>query len=111
MFATDSIFTLTVPTTGAISEKRFVSRTGALATDAQKAMGVAQDEALSGGIVGVCIHGLAVVKVGSTAITRGATITSDANGKARPATGTEPVNGYAFESAPANGEVRIIITQ
>ena len=85
---------------------RFVSHLGSLCADAGRALGVTDVDWLNGQYASVTALGTIAVETATT-INIGDDITSAANGKARPAGGSEPVNGRALSTAGASEFVKI----
>lgn len=82
---------------------RFIGFGGALCGADQKALGVSDADTKSGQQMPVVVVGIALVEA-SGAISQGARVFSDANGKAT-ATGTNNPNGHAVDSATGAGEI------
>jgi len=112
--------------TATLPKQRFISFAGAVCTAGQKAIGVCDVETDSGQLAPVGVLGVFLVETGG-AITVGAAVTSDANGKAVVATDDaitsttandvttysiqkgSAINGYALDAASASGEtIRIV---
>lgn len=94
---------LTVALTGTVSANRFVTPAGAQAGADANALGVARSAGSSGSSVTVDVLGTAVVEAGA-AITKGATIKSDASGRAIPWATSGAKVAIALEAAGAAGE-------
>jgi hypothetical protein len=102
-----SILTLTMIANGAVTENRLVGFNGAQATVAgQKVMGSSMTKAANGEALGVVTHGTAIVETG-VAITVGAALVCDSQGRAVPASGTLGVlsGAVAVTSSAANGAI------
>lgn len=89
--------------TAAIPERRFANYSAVVCGNAERAFGVFRDECSVGDAPGIICEGIALVETGA-AFPKGAAITSDAQGRARAAVGTEPVNGYAVSESSGAGE-------
>ncbi|MCC6195711.1 MAG: DUF2190 family protein [Burkholderiales bacterium] len=76
-----SALCLSIPASGAVIGRRFVRPSGAQAGADHNTLGVARADASSGAQVPVDVLGTAIVTVGA-AVIAGATLKSDANGKA-----------------------------
>lgn len=91
-----------------LPKQRFVGFDGNICKAGAKAYGICDVETESGQYAPVSVLGILLVEAGGT-ITANTKITSDANGKAAAITSTEEVNGYALDSASADGDtIRII---
>lgn len=102
-----SLLSLTLIASGAVTENRLVGFTGAQATVAgQKVMGTALTRAATGEALGVVTHGTAIVESGA-AITVGAALVSDSQGRAVPASGPLSLvtGAVAVTSSAANGAI------
>ncbi|MBF0126045.1 MAG: DUF2190 family protein [Magnetococcales bacterium] len=105
-----SILTLTVVASGTIAAGRAVGFNGAvLSTQGGKPMGIAMTAASGGAALAVVTHGTAVVETGG-AITLGAALIADAQGRLIPstgalqvATGVTPVTSSAASGAILQG--------
>jgi hypothetical protein len=98
---------VTIVATEAITEKRFVTYDGKHTVDG-KVAGVTNFSVDNAGFIGVQIVGIAVVEA-SGAISAGALVASDANGKAKSLTlsavgDVEKIAGRAMEAASADGD-------
>jgi hypothetical protein len=99
-----SALTLTVAAAGAIAARRFVTPAGAQAGADANTLGVAIAAASAAGeSVPVIVLGTAAVEAGA-AISKGATIKSDAQGRAIPWATSGAKIGIALEAAGAAGE-------
>lgn len=90
----------------AIPANRFVSHTGGLCTAETKSLGVSEIEWDSGDVASVVTLGIMPVECSAT-ISAGDNVTSDADGKAKPASDTMPVNGRALDGGDADDFIRI----
>jgi hypothetical protein len=97
------ILTLTVTAAGTISANRFVTPAGAQAGADANTLGVSRTAATSGQNLPVDVLGTAVVEAGA-AIAAGATIETDANGKAVTWTTSGPKVALALQAAGADGD-------
>jgi len=87
-----------------LPKQRFVGFDGNLCGVNKKSLGVCDVETEKNQFAPVGVLGILLVESGS-AITQGAKITSDAQGRAIPVTASEEVNGYALDAATASGEI------
>ncbi|MFP4543572.1 MAG: hypothetical protein ACLFQU_04990 [Candidatus Kapaibacterium sp.] len=85
---------------------RFVSHLGGLCEADTKALGVTELAWATGEYSAVVVLGTAVVET-STSVSTGEDVTADTNGKAKPLTAAEPVNGRALNSCTGAGFVTI----
>lgn len=85
---------------------RFVSHLGSLCADENKALGITETDWINGEYAAVITLGTMAVETATT-INLGDDITSAADGKAKAAEGTEPVNGRALDSCTGSGFVRV----
>ncbi|MEO5335192.1 MAG: DUF2190 family protein [Magnetococcus sp. YQC-5] len=102
-----SVLTLTVVATGTIAAGRAVGFNGAaIGTQGQKPMGIAMTAASQGSALAVVTLGTAVVESGA-AITLGASLIADSQGRAIPATSALRVASgvTAVTSSAANGAI------
>jgi len=97
------ICTDTVKAAGGISAHRFVKHDGAQAANDDAAYGVARHAVATGELVAVDNHGVVPVEAGA-AVSLGAAIQSDANGRAIALTDDGVALGRAVEAASAAGE-------
>ncbi|MDP1696493.1 MAG: DUF2190 family protein [Xanthomonadaceae bacterium] len=97
-----SILTLSLAVTAAITAERFVDLSGAPATAAGNAVGVARSDGAIGALVPVDVLGTAVVTAGA-AIAAGAAIEVGATGKAVTKAAGIAV-ARALQAAAADGE-------
>lgn len=98
---------LSLVASGAVSEARAVGFGGAqVASQGVKVLGVANQAAASGAGFTVRARGTAVIETGA-AITLGASLIADAEGRAIPATGTLGLaaGAVAVTSSAANGAI------
>lgn len=97
------ILTLTVTTTGAVTEARFVTVAGAQAGAAANALGVAKYAAAGANVpLPVTALGTAVVEAGA-AVAAGALVEADANGRAITRV-AGAILGRALQAAAAAGD-------
>lgn len=97
------LLTLPVVAAAALTDKRFVTATGAVATAAGNALGVTTSDAAIGDQVGVDVIGTTTVTAGG-AIAKNAQVEVGTSGKAvTKASGT--VVARALEAATADGDV------
>lgn len=102
-----SLLDLTLTASGAVTEYRAVKHSGAQATvQGEKVLGVARYGAADGKDYVASVKGSAVIETGA-AITKGASLIVDSQGRAKPATGALAVKsgGTAMTSTAANGAV------
>lgn len=102
-----SVLTLTVVATGTIAAGRAVGFNGAaIGTQGQKPMGIAMTAASQGSALAVVTLGTAVVESGA-AITLGASLIADSQGRAIPVTSALRVASGAtpVTSSAANGAI------
>jgi len=99
---------LTIRATQDLPAFRFVSHLGSLCDTESRALGVTEVSWLDGELASVVSLGTIAIET-STTILAGADITSDSDGKAKTATGTNPVNGRALDSCSGSGFVRMKI--
>ena len=97
---------LTVQAAEDLPAFRFVSHLGTLCSDATRALGVTEVDWLSGEYAQAVSLGTIAIETATT-INAGADVTSAALGKARTATGSEPVNGRALESCSGAGFIKL----
>lgn len=97
-----SLLTLSIAATAALTAERFVSATGAVATAAGNAIGVARSDAAIGELCPVDVIGTAVVTA-SAAIAKGALVEVAAGGKAATKSAGIAV-ARALEAAGADGD-------
>lgn len=126
------ISTSTVALAGTVAQRRFVGFAGDYPSANGKALGVSYDAGVSGDIIPVITHGIVLVEA-SGAISVGAAVAADSNGKAKAASavaisvpaGATPVtsdaaqpnlveaggylpqaiNGYALDEASSDGDL------
>lgn len=87
---------------------RFVSHLGSICESEGKSLGVAEVNWLSGEIASVVTLGTIAIET-MTSVNVGDNLTSGTEGKAKPASGTEPINGRALDSSSGSDFVRILI--
>lgn len=97
-----SILTLSIVAAAALTAQRFVSSTGAVATAAANALGVADADTAQGDQVPVQVLGTAIVTAGG-GIAKGARVEVGAAGKAVTLAAGKAV-GIALEVANADGD-------
>lgn len=102
-FNSKPIVTLTIAATGTITAHRFVTPAGAQAGADANAIGVARSSAVSGDRLPVDSLGTATVESGA-AVTLGATVKIDAQGRAIPWVTSGARVGIALEAATAAGQ-------
>lgn len=98
-----SLLTLTLTAAGAIAANRFVTATGAQTGADGNAVGVAATAAALGERFPVVVKGTAIVEAGA-AISAGATLKSDASGRAIAWATSGAKVGVALEAATAAGQ-------
>ena len=91
-----------------LPKQRFIGFDGNVCSAGAKAYGICDVETDAGQFAPAAVLGILLVEAGG-AIPAQAKITSDANGKAVAITSTEEVNGYALDSASADGDIIRII--
>jgi len=99
-----SVQTLTIAATGTIAAARFVTPAGAQAGADANALGVCRVAAVSGDNIPVDFLGTAVVEAGA-AITKGATLKSDASGRGITWVTSGGRLGIALEAATGSGQL------
>lgn len=97
-----------IKATANLPKQKFIGFDGGVCTAGGKAYGVCDVEIDSGQLAPVGVLGVLLVEAGG-AIAQGASVTSDATGKAVTITSTEKVNGTALDAATAAGEVIRIV--
>lgn len=98
------VLTLTVTATGTIAENRFVTPAGAQAGADANTLGAARTAAVSGDKIPVDVLGTAVVEAGA-AISAGATLKSDASGRAITWATSGAKVAVALQAASAAGQM------
>ena len=98
--------TLSVKAVEDLPPFRFVSHLGSLCVDAARSLGVTETDWVNGEWASVVSLGTIPIET-TTTISAGVDVTSALTGKARAATGSEPVNGRTLESCTGAGFVRI----
>lgn len=98
------VLTITITATGTITASRFMTIAGAQAGADAAAIGVSKSDAVSGDLVPCVILGTAVVEAGA-AIAAGATLKSDASGRAITWATSGSKLGIALQAASAAGEL------
>jgi len=109
-FNSTPVLPLTIAATGTITAHRFATAAGAQAGADANAIGVARSSAVAGDRLPVDSIGTAVVETGG-AISVGATVKSDASGRAITWAASGARLGIALEASTAAGqfiEVRLI---
>ena len=99
-----SVLALTIPLTGTVAANRFVTALGAQTGADGNSIGVARSSGVSGDKITVDLDGTAIVEAGA-AITVGATIKSDASGRAIPWATSGARVAIALEAATAAGQL------
>ena len=99
-----SLLALPVVATGAITAARFVTPAGAVAGADANTLGVARNAAAVGERFSVDALGTAVVEAGA-AVSSGATVKSDASGRAIAWASSGAKVGLAIEAATAAGQM------
>lgn len=94
---------VTIKATEDLPAFRFVSISGGLCGDAERALGVTEVDWISGEYVAVVTLGNIAVEA-SGAILAGSDVSSAADGKAKTATTGNPINGRAIEGCSSAGE-------
>ena len=97
---------LTVKAVEDLPAFRFVSHLGSLCDDGSRALGITEVDWVNGEYSSVVSLGTIAIET-TTTIPAGTDITSASLGKARAATGSEPVNGRSLDSSSGAGFVRI----
>jgi hypothetical protein len=97
------ILTLTRTLSGTVAANRFVTPSGAQAGADANTLGVARSGGVSGDKIPVDVLGTAVVEAGA-AISEGATLETDASGRAVTWATSGPKVGIALEAAGAAGQ-------
>lgn len=100
------IQSLTVKAVEDLPAFRFVSHLGSLCANENRALGVTEADWVNGEYAQAVALGTIAIET-TTTINAGGDITSAADGKAKPATGTMPVNGRALESTTGAGFIRM----
>ncbi len=104
------ILTLTVTASGAIAANRFVTPAGAQAGADANTLGVSQLAASGAGVkIPVVVLGTAVVEAGA-AVAAGATLESDASGRAVTWATSGPKIAIALDAAGAAGDFIEVLT-
>jgi len=91
-----------------LPKQRFIGFDGNVCSAGTKAYGICDVETDTGQFAPAAVIGILLVEAGGV-ISAQSKITSDANGKAVAITSTEEVNGYALDSASADGDIIRII--
>jgi len=98
------VLPLTVALTGTVAVNRFVTPAGAQAGADANTLGVARSAGVSGDKVTVDVLGTAIVEAGA-ALSAGATVKSDASGRAITWVTSGAKVGLALEAATAAGQM------
>lgn len=105
------ILPLTVLLSGTVAANRFVTVAGAQAGADANTLGVARSAGVSGDRITVDVLGTAVVEAGA-AISAGATLETDASGRAVTWATSGPKVGIALEAAGAAGQfIEVLLVQ
>lgn len=99
-----SLLTLTLTLTGTVGVNRLVTPAGAQAGADAVCIGAARSAGVSGDKVAVDVRGTAIVEAGA-AIAAGATLKSDASGRAITWVTSGAKIGFALEAATAAGQM------
>ncbi len=99
-----ALLTLTVALTGTVAANRFVTPAGAQAVADSSTLGVARAAGVSGDKIPVDVIGTTVVEAGA-AVAAGATLESDASGRAITWATAGGKVGIALEAATAAGQM------
>lgn len=99
---------LTIQAAADLPAFRFVNFAGELCAAETKSAGVTELEWLQGDDASIVNLGVMPVET-SAAITKGQDVSSDADGKAKPAPADTPVNGRALKDADAGDYVKVIL--
>ncbi len=106
-----SIFTLTATAAGTIASARFVTPAGAQAGADANTLGVSQMAAVAGDKIAVDVIGTATVEAGA-AIAAGATLKSDASGRAITWASSGAKVALALEAASGAGAfIEVLLIQ
>lgn len=97
---------LTVKAAEDLPAFRFVSHLGTLCSAETRALGVTETTWLNGEYAQVVSLGTIAIET-TTTVDAGADVTASLYGKAKPASGTMPVNGRSLDSCTGAGFVRI----
>lgn len=87
---------------------RFVSHLGSLCADETRSVGITETSWVNGEMASVVTLGTIAIET-STTVDIGEDITSAIDGKAKPATTGNPVNGRALDSCDGPGFIKIKI--
>lgn len=87
---------------------RFVSHLGTLCANESRAVGVTESNWLNGELASIVTLGTIAIETATTVLI-GQDVTAAAEGKAKPAEGSVPVNGRALDSVTGAGFVKIKI--
>lgn len=99
-----SLLTLSHTLSGTVAANRFVTPAGAQAGADANTLGVARTAGVSGDLIPVDVLGTALVEAGA-AITAGATVKSNADGKAITWATSGAKVGIALSAAAADGDI------
>lgn len=102
------ILTTTIVAADSLLQQRFVGFDGKPCAAGKAAFGVAETDAIAEDAVGVNVLGIIAVEAGA-ALEAGASVQSDADGRAIAKTGSNVVAGVALDAATQAGDmVRIL---
>lgn len=97
---------LSIRATADLPAFRFISFSGALCANETRAAGVTEVDWVNGENAAVVSLGTIAIET-SESVTLGADVTCSGDGKAKPASGTMPVNGRALDACTGAGFIRI----
>lgn len=104
------VLTLTVTLSGTVAAKRFVTAAGAQAGADANTLGVARVAGVSGDEIAVDVLGTTIVEAGA-AISAGATIKTNAAGKAVTWATSGPKVAIALQASGGNGDlIEVLLT-
>jgi Uncharacterized conserved protein (DUF2190) len=95
--------TETVRLSATVASNRFINRSGAYPANGGYGAGITQQPGVAGDRRTFDSDGISIVEVGAAIGALDTPLTSDAAGKARPATGTETINARALDTATGVG--------
>jgi len=95
--------TETVRLAATVATNRFINRLGVYPASGAYAAGVTQQAGVTGDRRTIDTDGISIVEVGAAIASIDLPLTSDATGKARPATGAEIINARALDTATGTG--------
>lgn len=87
-----------------LQKQRFIGFDGKYCKNGDTSLGVSDASTDEGQLVPVAIYGILLIEAGS-AIVQGGKVTSDGQGRAKPAGSNDAVNGYALDEAQGSGEI------